>query len=43
LRNRGKNLQAAAWRRSCLYSVVIGRRVVGDVELNLPSEPEHVL
>jgi hypothetical protein len=25
------------------YGVVIGRRVVGDVELNLPSEPEYVL
>ena len=25
------------------YGVVIGRRVVGDAELNPPSEPEHVL
>jgi hypothetical protein len=25
------------------YGVVIGRRVVGDVELNSPSEPECVL
>ena len=25
------------------YGVVAGRRVVGDVELNSPSEPEHVL
>jgi hypothetical protein len=40
---RKKNLQAAMWRRACLYSVVIGRRVVGDVELNLPCEPEYVL
>jgi hypothetical protein len=31
------------WRRACLYSVVAGRRVVGDVELNLPCEPEYVL
>jgi len=25
------------------YSVVIGRRVVGDMELNSPSKPEYVL
>jgi len=25
------------------YGVVIGRRVVGDAELNPPSEPEYVL
>jgi hypothetical protein len=25
------------------YGVVAGRRVVGDVELNSPSEPEYVL
>jgi len=38
-----KNLQVAVWRRTCLYSVVAGRRIVGDVELNSPSEPEYVL
>jgi hypothetical protein len=26
-----------------IYSVVAGRRVVGDAELNPPSEPEYVL
>jgi hypothetical protein len=26
-----------------IYGVVIGRRVVGNVELNLPSEPEYGL
>ncbi len=31
------------WRRSCLYSVVASRRVVGDAELNAPSEPEYIL
>ena len=25
------------------YGLVAGRRIVGDVELNLPSEPEYVL
>ncbi|MFZ8838225.1 MAG: hypothetical protein ACO2PM_04700 [Pyrobaculum sp.] len=25
------------------YGLVAGRRVVGDVELNSPSEPEYVL
>jgi len=25
-----------------IYSVVAGRRVVGDAELNLPCEPEYV-
>jgi hypothetical protein len=25
------------------YGVVAGRRVVGDVELNSPNEPEYVL
>jgi len=25
------------------YGVVIGRRVVGDAELNPPSEPEYIL
>jgi hypothetical protein len=39
---RKKNLQAAVWRRFCLYSVVAGRRVVGDAELNLPCEPEYI-
>jgi len=29
--------------KTCLYSVVAGRRVVGDVELNAPSELEYVL
>jgi hypothetical protein len=38
-----KNLQAAVWRRPCLYNVVAGRRVVGDAELNPPSKPEYVL
>ncbi len=38
-----KNLQTAVWRRPCLYSVVAGRRVIGDVELNTPSEPEYGL
>ncbi len=38
-----KNLQAAVWRRACLYSVVAGRRIVGDAELNPPSKPEYVL
>jgi hypothetical protein len=38
-----ENLQTAVWRRPCLYSVVAGRRVVGDVELNTPSEPEYSL
>jgi len=37
-----KNLQAAVWRRPCLYNVVAGRRVVGDVELNPPNKPEYV-
>jgi hypothetical protein len=38
-----QNLQAAVWRRPCLYGVVASRRVVGDVELNLPCEPEYGL
>jgi hypothetical protein len=25
------------------YSVVAGRRIVGDAELNLPCKPEYVL
>jgi len=39
---RGRGIAASDFFLST-YGVVIGRRVVGDVELNLPCEPEYVL
>jgi len=39
---KGRGIAASDFSPST-YGVVIGRRVVGDAELNPPSEPEHVL
>ncbi|MFZ8841849.1 MAG: hypothetical protein ACO2PM_23585 [Pyrobaculum sp.] len=39
---KGRGIAASDFFLST-YGVVIGRRVVGDVELNLPCEPEYVL
>ncbi len=39
---KGRGIAATDFSPST-YGVVISRRVVGDVELNLPSEPEYVL